>query len=242
MPDNSISKNADGSELSRHVWLTLPLALFLFVIAGWLLLEQDTYVYWFEREIGFIELATPTVLIIAVVYGIKMLKNLKRLPVAWLRIWVVLITLSCVYFAGEELSWGQQIFGWDTPENIKTLNDQQETNIHNMSSWFDQKPRFLLELWVIFGGIFIAAWRKLKSEIFDSNSWQYWFWPGFACFPAALLAEIAKLPKRMKDVLDVRPDFGEIRYSELQELMFAAFLFCYLLSIYKRLKIKEDSN
>ena len=33
------------------------------------------------------------------------------------------VTLACFYLAGEELSWGQQLFHWQTPEAIDALND-----------------------------------------------------------------------------------------------------------------------
>jgi hypothetical protein len=37
---------------------------------------------------------------------------------------------------GEEISWGQRIFGWGTPEFLGELNAQNETNLHNL--WFSQ--------------------------------------------------------------------------------------------------------
>jgi|GEM_PF-7054919 len=42
--------------------------------------------------------------------------------------------LACASFliAMEELSWGQWIFKWGTPENLAKVNLQQETNIHNL--------------------------------------------------------------------------------------------------------------
>jgi len=33
---------------------------------------------------------------------------------------------------GEEISWGQRIFGWPTPSFLKDANLQRETNIHNL--------------------------------------------------------------------------------------------------------------
>ena len=45
---------------------------------------------------------------------------------------LILCCITAFYFFGlEEISWGQRIFGFDTPESIKTLNYQQETTIHN---------------------------------------------------------------------------------------------------------------
>ncbi len=43
----------------------------------------------------------------------------------------LLAALMFVCF-GEEISWGQRIIGWSTPEAISDLNAQGETNIHNL--------------------------------------------------------------------------------------------------------------
>jgi len=34
--------------------------------------------------------------------------------------------------AGEEISWGQRIFGWETSDAMKEINRQNETTIHNI--------------------------------------------------------------------------------------------------------------
>ena len=44
---------------------------------------------------------------------------------------VVCMALVCLTVTGEELSWGQRIFGWSTPEAWVTHNYQGETNLHN---------------------------------------------------------------------------------------------------------------
>lgn len=232
---------ADGSEISRGLWVVLPLALTVFIWGAFFSMNRGTFKYWFERELGFIELATPIILVVAIVYGVRAFLLREYLPVGWLKIWLALVTAACIYFAGEEISWGQQFFGWQSPEIMQEINDQQETNIHNVSSWFDQKPRLLLELWIIIGGIFVAVLRKWKPGIFKTDSWPYWFWPGFACFPAALLAELVKLPERIKDSFDIASLPTDLRYSEFQELLFAVFLLCYLASNMKRLSSIQSS-
>src|SRR6185295_2537016 len=73
----------------------------------------------------------------------------------WLAAWVVIAALCCLYVTGEEISWGQQLFHWTTPEYWTRINDQHETNLHNTSAWFDQKPRLLLETGVTVGGLII---------------------------------------------------------------------------------------
>ncbi len=39
--------------------------------------------------------------------------------------------LGSLYIAGEEMSWGQHFFHWNTPEYWAEVNRQQETNLHN---------------------------------------------------------------------------------------------------------------
>lgn len=42
------------------------------------------------------------------------------------------LSLILFFGAGEEISWGQRIFGWQTPSEMKKLNVQGETTIHNI--------------------------------------------------------------------------------------------------------------
>lgn len=64
----------------------------------------------------------------------------------------ILATLWLV-FAFEEISWGQRVFGWETPENLEVLNYQEETNLHNVINpiLVYAFPVVLLVLWQMFG-------------------------------------------------------------------------------------------
>ncbi len=42
--------------------------------------------------------------------------------------------LAMVFAVGEELSWGQHIFGFATPDFLMHLNDQKEFNVHNIAN------------------------------------------------------------------------------------------------------------
>ncbi len=42
------------------------------------------------------------------------------------------LTLACCYVVLEEISWGQRIFGFDTPDYLKARNLQGEANLHNL--------------------------------------------------------------------------------------------------------------
>jgi hypothetical protein len=44
----------------------------------------------------------------------------------------LVVCIGLVFLIGEELSWGQRIFGWGTPEVFTESNKQDETNLHNL--------------------------------------------------------------------------------------------------------------
>ncbi len=218
-------------EPSRWLWLWFPPLLILFQYAV-RYFDPSVYGRMFDNELGVVELATPVVLFGGIGVGVAALRYCQRLPAPWLGGWIALVTLACFYFAGEELSWGQHLLGWATPEPMMELNDQGETNIHNISSWFDQKPRLVLELWVIFGGI-IRPLRVRRRKVACSD-WRYWFWPSYVCLPAALLAILIRIPDRLESWFGIGPLPLAIRYSEPQEYYFAVFLSIYLCSVWFR--------
>jgi hypothetical protein len=69
-----------------------------------------------------------------------------------------LFLVSC----GEEISWGQRIFGWSTPESLMEMNAQQETNFHNI--WLfqsyneDGSSKSFMELFLNMGRLYTIFW------------------------------------------------------------------------------------
>ena len=52
-----------------------------------------------------------------------------RSPYRW---YFILLTLSLFYVSGEEISWGQRLFSFSTPELLQQHNLQHEANLHNL--------------------------------------------------------------------------------------------------------------
>jgi len=50
------------------------------------------------------------------------------------RIFYILFAVFFLFLFLEEISWGQRLFGFSTPEGLKEVNLQRETNIHNIGS------------------------------------------------------------------------------------------------------------
>lgn len=53
---------------------------------------------------------------------------------------IFVLGLAMMFFMGmgEEISWGQRIIGFKTPEELKSVNVQKETNIHNLEIFNDK--------------------------------------------------------------------------------------------------------
>ncbi|MEE4216821.1 MAG: hypothetical protein V2I48_04380 [Xanthomonadales bacterium] len=52
----------------------------------------------------------------------------------------LLLALLFLVCAGEEISWGQRIFDWETPGVLLEINAQGETNLHNITIFHYQNP------------------------------------------------------------------------------------------------------
>jgi len=119
----------------------------------------------FVSEDGAIELLQFFVIALAFLAGAYSLLKMDFKTQHGLFVWLALGTIGAFYIAGEEISWGQWIFFWKTPEAWQVINDQKETNLHNVSSWLDQKPRIVLEIGVIMGGLILPLLLKFKPSL-----------------------------------------------------------------------------
>ena len=187
---------------------------------------------------GIAEHLTWIILIPGILAGFYALlrypKHLMGRPGLWLFAW----TAACIYFAGEEASWGQWYFLWETPEAFQQINDQQETNLHNTSSWLDQKPRLAVEIWIFLGGFIWPLLRYLGLRpMRNANDYRYWIAAPQACFSAALLFTLVRIS-------DWIPNDSVLLFanSEFRELTIALFLTLFLCSFAVRLRRLPSSH
>lgn len=74
---------------------------------------------------------------------------LRRRTEWWRYVFVICWALLMFVFMGEEVSWGQRIFDYETPASVRDSNVQGEFNIHNYQYVEHQKYRLLsIMMWV----------------------------------------------------------------------------------------------
>ena len=73
--------------------------------------------------------------------------------------WVpFLVGVVCLVVTAEEISFGQHFLGFTTPESVRSLNSQEETNVHN---FFSNDINYMLFFWCSMGTLRISDYRNL---------------------------------------------------------------------------------
>lgn len=119
-----------------------------FLVTFWLIIgagllhltDWETY-YTITREDALIENLTSLGFLVA--GGMSLLMTRHKHVFAktqrhqrWFVAACVGAAVALFVVAGEEISWGQRLFGWKTPEAIVEQNLQQETNLHNLETFW----------------------------------------------------------------------------------------------------------
>lgn len=168
---------------------------------------------------------------LAVIVASRCLFDLRNNISSYLFVWVLCFLLGCVYIAGEETSWGQHVLEWSTPEFWSHINDQNETNLHNTSSWFDQKPRLILLIGILTGGLVFPLLERIKPGVLPARFAIIYPPASFSFIAFSLLALeiIDKIDDALKDVVIM------VRSSEIEELFMFYFILLYLVALRRRI-------
>ena len=212
----------------RLIFHALPLLVVLLPFFWFAAVGNDRLL---KGEAGIVENMTVLFLVLAIGFCVSSIKLANRLELSsMLKAWLFVMILGSAYFALEEISYGQHMFGWGTGEAWKELNDQDETNLHNVHAIFDQVPRAVLTLGILIGGVILPLYRHFRGIRLDESSARfYWQWPTLDCVTIGLLAIL------IRPVLS-QVELEFINTGEMKENLFALFIMLYCVSIRLRLK------
>ena len=113
-------------------------------------------------------------------YGFRVArKTLDKTRVSLMK-QLLYLGMALIFFfgAGEEISWGQRILGFQTPEALSEVNRQEEFNLHNLSAWEASKildPDRLFDLfWFLFAvltpavALVVPTFKKFAGQIYSN--------------------------------------------------------------------------
>ncbi|MCQ0094132.1 hypothetical protein [Roseovarius sp. M141] len=108
----------------------IGLILIATVILG--LANPSFFTLVFAAEDGPVEYATALFLLVASIVLASHALSLWRSGRRGAALFTVVYALMFFMAAGEEVSWGQRIIGWESGEFFQQNNKQDETNLHNL--------------------------------------------------------------------------------------------------------------
>ncbi len=177
-------------------------------------------------EDGIFESLTPILMVISMVMlglSIPILRRDNQLGKYRNLLTMIYLFLILIFFlnAMEEISWGQRIFGWETPQTFEG-NVQDETNLHN---YFNQYYLLFYRLLVLFPiVIFISIWLELSQR--------------FLIFKRTVLPHPSLIGLSL---LIAIISFVWYQEQELLEELFAVFFLFYSLRIYNCFRIRRKA-
>lgn len=196
-----------NSSFNLLLWIVAAVSLFslLFIFAGGTydrITQEDHLV----EYIGFIFLlVTGGYLIAAGFLGI--LEKKRKLYACAL---LLLVGLVFIVAAFEEISWGQRLLGFQTPEKLVQQNDQNEFNFHNIDKKFFDRLVDRLNIIFIF---FAAAMLLLKKP-------QLW---GIRMPDVFITLAFALMPF-YHQYNQVHFDFHHLLYIPIAALLYVSFI------------------
>jgi hypothetical protein len=94
----------------------------------------ETWNHHFLRETGLLDRSEAVLWLGALVLNVRLLVAMyRRDRLSLASAWFLGMTLLCVLAVGEEVSWGQHVFGFRPSAEMATINAQREMNVHNLN-------------------------------------------------------------------------------------------------------------
>ena len=200
------------------------------------LMGKSTY-KWFTSEDGFAEtlqvIFYASSLIMSLIAAFRYWRSGEKL------IGILYLGLSgaLIFLIGEEISWGQRIFGWETSETFAAVNKQEETNLHNVYG-VGSTFKWVQMLVGAYGAIIpLLVWRWNRLQPYRDRLWA--LVPHYTLIGYFAMMFIWRI---YRNLLEPPQDFYFVvsEYNEVLELVLALGFFFFLVFQMRKLSKQQD--
>ncbi len=223
---------------STILWVILPTAAVTLYFSIWWL-ATPFFLRVIASEQGVVELGTAALFFGAAALAIHLVVATRDSMPGVYRLLYASFALAAVFVALEEISYGQHLFGWHSPEYFREHNLQGEVNLHNMlGSKPSKRMHMVANLGTLIGfgvlpGLLWAGRRALQSPppaaAYARGTWTHYLVPGLDLLAIIVLAQLVAWLKKV-------PGAG-VDHNELRELLWAWAAFGYIALMRRRLLI-----
>ena len=217
--------DATGFGRADIAWLLFGLAACAILYAVFVFGTVDDPTLLRDGEAGVLENLQAAILLVCLIIA----GRLWRWSAGGLKVWLGLIAVALFLILGEEISWGQHVFGWSTPGWFARHNVQDETNLHNSSWLLNQLPRNVLRAAILLGGGIYPLARRFVPR--DPPGVAPWLPPRLGGVAPALFMAVTAVAMRWRWPAFMADDATYFELSEVEELFFYSFFLTYLLGL-----------
>ena len=193
----------------KGLWLALGVMTAATGILYWVL---NTYweTNWLAAEDGLSEWATVVMYLMGVLLAARVSLSVRRSRHHRMSLLYGAFAVVLVIAVLEEISWGQRMFGWTTPESLAEVNFQDETTVHNIQG-FDVVSSGAFALVSLLGlvGICLRVLLHRQGVVTTLDLWL----PPVALTPPLLLITllfgVGEPFRRLMEQAGLRPVGGE---------------------------------
>lgn len=143
----------------------------------------------------------------------------------------LLAAVAAVFIFGEEISWGQRLLGWATPDDLAALNLQGETNVHNIGQTL-RALNLVMMIVALAAAVLPVAWRTWAGNRGRQVD-EYLLVPPLFLASSFLLAAGYRL---VRFTLVPEGRYVVSRYQEVTELAFYFGLLAFAILAVRRLR------
>ena len=190
---------------------------------------------WVLEEDRPVEVLTVVFFLAASVTAFRLaLTHRARPDQRWARRFYGCFALLLLLVSMEEISWGQRIIGFDTPQALREINGQGETTLHNIGPFQGRSE------WVRLGfgltgllGIWLGA-----LPAFSAVAVPRVLWPWFLTIAAHASVDA------YNDIVSIEARFDYVvnRTSEMIELLMSMVVLMYLRINFRRFGFGSNST
>jgi len=151
--------------IKNHKFFVVTFIIFyLLYLISRLLFPKTFFLVLFDED-GVFEYLTTVFFLVASVFFILSLSKNKTF---FINIYIFILGLICFFIGMEEISWGQRIFGVETPESLKQINYQEEITVHNLVS-----PNYHPEIYLVIAILCLIFFAFTNNKKYNSLFWVH---------------------------------------------------------------------
>lgn len=235
-----VSDSTRAWDLSPRMIVLIEILPFLIAFSGIVaaLLGKPAY-KWYTQEDGFVEDAQVLFYSLALILGLINARRQWRAGEKTVAILFLGFSFCLFFLIGEEISWGQRIFGWQTATSFAASNKQEETNLHNIYG-VGSTFKWIQLLVGAYGTILPLVVLRWKVPV------------RFKKITAAAIPHISLIPffamlfvwRIFRNLTDVPEDFYFVvsEYNEVLEWVLAVGFFLFMIYQFRKYKREGVSS